>query len=125
METRPFILAAVLLVPFLAHADGLSLPIGGSYGSKEGCVYAKTGESSGADDFTLLTPDAVTTSVFSCDLKKLVKKTGDTFTVTGSCQADGEDGSDDQTITITPADKSSYRVTFDDGTKLGPLKKCR
>ena len=45
--------------------------------------------------------------------------------MTGSCQADGEDGSDDQTITITPADKSSYRVTFDDGTKLGPLKKCR
>ena len=69
MEMRPFLVTALVLFPLLAQADGLGLPIGGSYGSKEGCVYAKTGESSGADDFTLLTPDAVTTSVFSCDLK--------------------------------------------------------
>lgn len=120
-----FITTALLLLgPVSASADGLGLAIGGNYGSKEGCVYAKTGESSGADDFILLTPDALTTSVFACDFKKIVKKGADGFTVAGSCQADGEDGDQEQKIQISRVDKNSYRVSFDDGTKLGPIKKC-
>lgn len=125
MRVRALAAAAILLAPVSAGADGLRLAIGGNYGSKEGCIYAKTGESSGADDFVLLTPDALTTSVFYCEFKKIIKKNGDAFTVSGSCQAEGEENGADQTIDISRADKSSYRVHFDDGTKLGPLKKCR
>jgi hypothetical protein len=125
MDTRHFLAAAVLLMPLSAHADGLGLAIGGNYGSKEGCVYAKTGESSGADSFMLLTPDAVTTSTSYCEFKKIIKTSGDSFTVSAACQAEGEDSSADETMDISHADKNSYRILFEDGTKLGPLKKCR
>lgn len=125
MFVRPLLVAAVLLMPLLAHADGLQVAIGGNYGSKEGCIYAKTGESSGADTFMLLKPDSVTTSVFYCEFKKLVKTSSDSFTVSASCQAEGEDSGSDEVVDITRADKNSYRVLFEDGTKLGPLKKCR
>lgn len=124
MKLRHLAAAILLFAPVAANADGLNLAIGGNYGSKEGCVYAKTGDSSGADDFLLLTPNSITTSVFACDFKKILKKDGDSFTVSGSCQADGEDGNDDQKIQVSRADKNSYRVSFDDGTKLGPIKKC-
>jgi hypothetical protein len=125
MHAQHFLAAAVLLVPISASADGLGLAIGGNYGSKEGCVYAKSGESSGADTFMLLTPDAVTTSVSYCEFKKIVKTSGDSFTVSAACQAEGEDNSADETMDINRVDKSSYRILFEDGTKLGPLKKCR
>ena len=114
-----------MLMPIAANADGLGLAIGGNYGSKEGCVYARTGESSGADTFMLLTPDAVTTSVSYCEFKKIVKTSSDSFAVVASCQAEGEDSSADETMDISRVDKGSYRILFEDGTKLGPLKKCR
>jgi len=125
MQTQRLLATALVLVPIAANADGLGLAIGGNYGSKEGCLYAKTGESSGADTFMLLTPDSVTTSVSYCEFKKIVKTSGDSFTVSASCQAEGEDNGSDETMDITRIDKSSYRILFEDGTKLGPLKKCR
>ncbi len=125
MRARYLLVTAILLVPTYANADGLGLAIGGNYGSREGCIYAKTGESSGADTFLLLTPDAVTTSVSSCEFKKIVKTSNDRFTVTAACQAEGEDSAGDERVDIIRTDKSSYRILFEDGTKLGPVKKCR
>jgi hypothetical protein len=113
-----------VLAPLAVEAQELDLAIGGNYGSVEGCTYARTGESSGADDFLLLTPHSITASVFACDFKKVLKTSGDSFTVTASCQADGEDGDQEQKVDVTRAGKTSYRVSFEDGTKLGPIKKC-
>ncbi|RWX78867.1 hypothetical protein EPK99_09830 [Neorhizobium lilium] len=95
----------------------------GAYGSKEGCVYAKTGKSSGADDFLLLNDDGITTSVSTCDFQGEATKTATGFTIQAECEADGEAGSLD-TATLTKSAKG-YTVSFPDGTKLGPMPKCR
>lgn len=95
----------------------------GAYGSKEGCIYARTGESSGADDFLLLKDDGVTTSVSACEFKGMPKTTANGFTIKAICEADGEVGPED-TATLTRSAKG-YTVSFPDGTKLGPMPKCR
>ncbi|CAN7424191.1 hypothetical protein [Neorhizobium sp. LjRoot104] len=95
----------------------------GAYGSKEGCIYARTGESSGADDFLLLNDEGVTTSVSACEFKGPPKKTANGFTIKAQCDAEGEIGPEDS-ATLTKSAKG-YTVSFPDGTKLGPMPKCR
>ena len=113
------ILAAIsIAVPAKAAAF-----LDGAYGSKEGCIYARTGESSGADDFLLLKDDGVTTSVSACEFKGMPKKTASGFTIKAACEAEGEVGPED-TATLTRSAKG-YTVSFPDGTKLGPMPKCR
>ena len=50
-------------LPAAVWAD--TLPIKGSYGNKDGCAYAKSGESTGSDNFFLLTSEAITTAASS------------------------------------------------------------
>jgi hypothetical protein len=105
-----------------ASADAAAF-LDGAYGSKEGCIYARTGESSGADDFFLLNDDGITTSVSTCDFRGEANKTATGFDIQAECEADGEAGSLD-TATLTRSSKG-YTVSFPDGTKWGPLAKCR
>jgi hypothetical protein len=116
---------------FLISALGLAaLPstlaaspfLDGAYGTKDGCIYHKTGQSSGADDFLLLDDDGITTSVSTCDFQGSATKTDKGFTIKAECEADGEAGSL-ETATLTKSAKG-YTVTFPDGTKLGPMPKC-
>lgn len=114
--------------PMLA-AISVAVPAGaatfldGAYGSKEGCTYAETGESSGADDFLLLNDEGVTTSVSACEFKGAPKKTANGFTIKAQCDAEGEVGPED-VATLTKSAKG-YTVSFPGGTKLGPMPKCR
>jgi hypothetical protein len=115
--------ATVLCLAMATGSVNAAAFLDGAYGSKEGCIYARTGESSGADDFMLLNDEGITTSVSTCDFRGEAKKTATGFTIQAECEADGEEGSLD-TATLTKSNKG-YTVTFPDGTKWGPLAKCR
>ena len=119
---RSLLVVLLFSLPFAALAA--KLPIDASYGSKEGCIYAKTGESSGADDFLLMTPDDIRTSVGFCEYKSLVKTEGNTMTVILSCAAEGEDTNTDFQADFILTGKKTYDVKFADGTAWGPFKKC-
>ncbi len=95
----------------------------GAYGSKEGCIYARTAESSGAEDFLLLTDQQLTTAFAFCEFKGKAKKTGDGFTITAQCDAEGETGP--QTTATLTKSAAGYTVSLPDGTKWGPMPKCR
>ena len=111
-------------LPAAVWAD--TLPIKGSYGNKDGCAYAKSGESTGSDNFFLLTSEAITTAASYCEIKKLVKTEGKNFTATVSCQAEGEEGESGDTAQITSGPKG-YTIGFtsDAGIKWGPLPLCK
>lgn len=115
-------MAALIIVGLGTSAEAAGF-LDGAYGSKDGCVYAKTGQSSGADDFLLLDDEGITTSTSTCDFSGEAAKTPTGFTIKAECEADGEPGSLD-TATLTKSPKS-YTVTFPDGTKLGPMPKCK
>jgi hypothetical protein len=114
-------LVGLIMIAFSPVAQAAKF-LDGAYGSKDGCIYAKTGDSSGADDFLLLTDERVTTSVSVCDFKGAATKTANGFTIKAECDAEGEK-SPSETATITKSAKG-YTVSFADGTKLGPMPKC-
>jgi hypothetical protein len=95
----------------------------GPYGSKEGCIYAKTSESSGAEDFLLLTDAQLTTAFSFCEFKGAATRTKDGFTIRAQCDAEGETGPE-QTATLRKS-ANGYTVSFPDGTTMGPMPKCR
>jgi hypothetical protein len=109
----------------LSAATANAAFLDGAYGTKDGCAYAKTGDSSGADDFALLTAKKITGSTFACTITKAVPGANKGFKVTATCEAEGEEGGEAQAITVIPSGKDAYSVSFDDGTHLGPLPKCK
>lgn len=113
-------LSLCLLAPLGAQAAQF---LDGAYGNKEGCTYAKTGESSGADVFFLLNDEGVTTAASFCEFKSAATKTSTGFTIKAQCDAEGEVGPV-HTMTLTKSAKG-YTITARDGTKWGPLPKCR
>jgi hypothetical protein len=120
---RTLIASVLCLAPVIASAA--SLPIDGKYGNQPGCHYAKTEESSGDDDFLLLTPDDVRTSVAFCSFKSIDKTTGDTITATLTCADEGESGDQDFVADVIGNRKDGYTVKFKDGSVWGPMKRCR
>ena len=119
-------LLAVLVVMAASSPGHAASPVlDGSYGSKEGCLYARTGESSGAEDFFLLTKEALTTAMAYCEVKSIGKTDGKSTTVTFSCQAEGEDGASEVAGKVTHSGKDAVIVTMDGGTSWGPYKRCR
>jgi hypothetical protein len=120
------ILTIVSLAALSTAAFADTLPIKGSYGNKDGCAYAKSGESTGSENFFLLTSEAITTAASYCEIKKLVKTEGKNFTATVSCQAEGEEGESEDTAKITSGPKG-YTIGFtsDAAIKWGPLPQCK
>ncbi len=120
------ILTIVSLAALSTAAFADTLPIKGSYGNKDGCAYAKSGESTGSDNFFLLTSEAITTAASYCEIKKLVKTEGKNFTATVSCQAEGEEGESEDTAKITSGPKG-YTIGFtsDAAINWGPLPLCK
>ncbi len=123
IDIRLGITAATLAVFTLAVPAKAAKFLDGAYGSKDGCTYAKTGESSGADDFLLINDEGVTTAFAVCEFKGAATKTATGFTIKAECDAEGEKGPA-ETATLTKSAKG-YAVSFPDGTKLGPAPKCR
>jgi hypothetical protein len=119
-----FAIVSLSVLAGIASAD--TLPIKGSYGNKDGCAYAKSGESTGSDNFFLLTSEAITTAASSCEFKTLVKTEGKNFTATVSCEAEGEEASSEDTARISYGPKG-YTIGFtsDAAIKWGPLPLCK
>ena len=120
------ILTIVSLAALSTAAFADTLPIKGSYGNKDGCAYAKSGESTGSENFFLLTSEAITTAASYCEIKKVLKAEGKNFTATVSCQAEGEEGESEDTAKITSGPKG-YTIGFtsDAAIKWGPLPLCK
>ena len=119
-RTLAILPAAILAVSTFAVA---APTLGASYGDKDGCHYAKTGESSGADTFFLLTDESITTSTAFCSFHGLLKTKGDGFQGTATCESEGESGAPEKFELLKSA--KGYTVAFDDGMRWGPLPKCR
>lgn len=126
---------AALLAVMIVSATGVApvgaalaenLPIKGSYGNKDGCAYAKTGESTGSDDFLLLTNESVTTASTHCTFSDVSKKSKNAFGVTANCEEEGNaDALAPFEIVIEPAGKDRYALKIDDGQTWGPLALCK
>jgi hypothetical protein len=95
---------------------------GGVFGQADGCRYAKTGESSGADDFLLIDRDAITTSVAVCQIKKATMEGASAAKLVLSCESEGESG-DDEAATASLRN-GAWTVRLADGTVFGPAKRC-
>ncbi|MDP9838970.1 hypothetical protein J2T09_003742 [Neorhizobium huautlense] len=119
MRKHLTLLAVILCASNAQSAEFLD----GAYGNKEGCTYASTGESSGADVFFLLNDEGVTTAASFCEFKSTASKTSTGFTIKAQCDAEGEIGPV-HTMTLTKS-AMGYTITARDGTKWGPLPKCR
>ena len=120
MRILPLAVLITLTAIVPAQAAGF---LDGAYGNREGCKYAKTGESSGADEFFLLNDEGITTAVSVCSFKGKASKTADGFTINAQCDAEGEIGPEGS-VHLTRTQKG-YTVKFEDGTEWGPLPKCR
>ncbi|MFC6446516.1 hypothetical protein [Shinella zoogloeoides] len=117
-------LSTLLLGLALAGPAGAAADIvDGSYGDKEGCHYAETGESSGADIFFLLDKAGVTTAVSYCEFQGEGTKTGEATTVKAGCHEEGSEEVTPYELTLTPG-KDGYTISFPDGTRWGPLARC-
>ncbi|MGV8938077.1 MAG: hypothetical protein ACOH2J_13210 [Allorhizobium sp.] len=121
---RRNVLAFLTTVAVTSAAASDPLPLKGSYGNKDGCAYAKTGESTGSDDFFLLTPETVTTAASYCEFQKVLKSAKGAFHATITCQEEGADAGAPFEIDVTPSGMDGYTLKLDDGTVWGPLKLC-
>lgn len=116
---------ALLLGMVLAGSAGAAADIvDGSYGDAEGCRYAETGESSGADFFFLLNKDGVTTAASYCAFKGEGNRVGGATKVAAECHEEGYEETTPYELTLTP-DGGGYTVSFPDGTRWGPLMRCK
>lgn len=122
----PLLLASLVWTAPFGAAIAAELPIKGSYGNKDGCDYAMTGETTGSDNFFLLTSEAVTTASAYCTFREVHENPDEGFAVTASCKEEGD--SEEQApfdIDIDPAGPDSYLLKVDDGSTWGPLALCR
>jgi hypothetical protein len=126
MHPTTISLAVLVTAAFVTTTYADTLPIKGSYGNKDGCAYAKSGESTGSEDFFLLTSEAITTATSVCTIKTLAKTDGKSFMAKVSCQAEGEDGETGDTAKINYSTKG-YTIGFtsDARIKWGPLPLCK
>jgi len=115
--------AALLLGLALAGPAGAAAGIDGSYGDREGCLYATTGESSGSDFFFLLDKEGVTTAVSYCAFAGEGRTEGDATVIAADCHEEGMTEAERHELRLTP-EAGGYVVSFSDGTRWGPLMRC-
>jgi len=119
------LLPALLLgITVTGPAEAATDPVDGSYGDKEGCRYAETGESSGADIFFLLDKEGITTAVSFCAFSGKGEQVGGATKITAECHEEGSEEATPYELTLTP-DGGGYTVSFPDGTRWGPLMRCK
>lgn len=116
-------LPALLLGIALAGPAAADI-VDGSYGDTEGCHYSETGQSSGADFFFLLNKEGVTSAASHCAFKGEGKKVGGASVVPAGCSEEGTQDVTSHELTLTP-DNGGYTVSFPDGTRWGPLMRCK
>lgn len=117
-------LLMLALLPMLIPIEAMAAKfLDGAYGQEDGCHYAKTGESSGADLFLLLNDDGITSSTTVCAFSGTPEKTKSGFKVETQCQSEEEKGQK-ETVDLTRS-AEGYTIKFKDGTRWGPLPKCR
>ncbi len=114
------LLLTVLFATGPAAAAGI---VDGTYGDKEGCLYATTGESSGADIFFLLNAEGVTTAVSYCAFQGEGQQVGGAVRVKADCREEGSPDPAPTELTLTP-DNGGFTVGLEDGTRWGPLMRC-
>ena len=117
-------LPALFFGIFLAGPAGAAAVVDGNYGDKEGCLYSETGESSGSDIFFLLNREGVTTAVSYCAFKGDGRKVGGATMISAECHEEGSTEATPYEMTLTP-DHGGYTVGFADGTRWGPLMRCK
>ena len=113
------LLGTALAGPAVAAAD----IVDGSYGNKEGCQYAATGDSSGADFFFLLNKEGVTTAASYCEFKGEAKQVDGATVVPAECHEEGYEETTPYDLTLTP-ENGGYTISFPDGTRWGPIMRC-
>jgi hypothetical protein len=124
MRARRFFLPLAAGLAVSGQALAAADIVDGSYGNKEGCLYSQTRESSGADVFFLLNEESVTTAASYCEFKGEARKVGGATVVTAECSDEGSEEPTPYELTLTP-DDGGYTVSFPDGTRWGPLARCR
>jgi hypothetical protein len=126
MRTRRALAVTFGLAILPGIALAANLPLKGSYGNTDGCLYALTGESTGSDNFFLLTPEAVTTAVSYCEIKNVLTETTEGFVVSVSCHGEGDPNEEAAfEINVEPAGPDAYTLRLDDGSTWGPLALCK
>lgn len=124
MRARRFLLSVAVGLALCGQASAAADIVDGSYGNKEGCLYSETGESSGADVFFLLDKEGVTTAASYCEFQGEARKVGGATVVTAECNDEGAQEPASVEVTLTP-DDGGYTVSFPDGTRWGPLARCK
>jgi len=103
-----------------AHADQ-PFP-GGAYGQADGCRYARTGESSSAEDFLLIDREAITTAVAVCEIRSAaITRPGEAALVL-LCNSEGESGGEE--AATASLRNGAWTVRLADGTVFDPAKRC-
>lgn len=115
---------ALLLGLALAGPAGAADLVDGSYGDEDGCHYAETGESSGADFFFLLNKEGVTTAASYCAFKGEGKPAGGATKVAAECHEEGSEDVTPYELTLTP-EGGGYTISFPGGSRWGPLMRCK
>ncbi|MBB3996425.1 hypothetical protein [Aureimonas pseudogalii] len=115
------ILLAILAMPSSGAGAADGFP-GGTFGQRDGCRYAKTGESSGADDFLLIDREAITTSTAVCHIRKVVMTSARAATLTLACESGDETGGEEAASATLK--NGAWTVRLSDGTSFGPAKRC-
>lgn len=115
-------LALVVLPAVLLAAEP---PLDGSYGNTDGCLYDRTGDTNGSDNFFLMTAQAITTSASYCEFKTVDASTADGFRATVTCQEEGSEDGSDFKLAVSRSGTDAYTIKFDDGTTWGPLQRCK
>lgn len=124
MKPVPVIAVLLVALPGLAFAE--ALPLSGSYGNVQGCLYSMTGALPESDDFFLLTADSVTTAASYCEFKRVISISPEGFLVTAACTEEGTEEQEapfEMEIALTGAD--AYTLRLDDGASWGPLALCK
>jgi hypothetical protein len=117
-------LTLLLGIALAGSAGAAADLVDGSYGNKEGCHYAETGESSGADFFFLLNKEGVTTAASFCEFKGDGKQVDGATKISAECHEEGYEETTPHELTLTP-ESGGYTVSFPDGTRWGPLMRCK
>lgn len=118
----PAFSASILALAFTAGPAAAGI-VDGVYGDTEGCLYAATGESDGAEIFVLLNDDGVTTAVSRCVFTGPGREVGGAVRVMADCHEEGSPAPTPRELTLTP-DHGGITIGFDDGSRWGPLMRC-